>query len=69
MATTKQPLDPYRTTCICRDASGKEVGRVSATAQNASRYMETLVQHYGEISVEYVEDEYAWIGAALSRRV
>ena len=62
----KKQLDPHKTICVCK-SKGREVGRVAATAPNASAYMTELAQHYGELEVEYVEDEVAAMVSNLLR--
>lgn len=49
------PLDPHKTICVCK-ANGTEVGRIAATAHNATDYMAGLAKTYGGITVDYVED-------------
>ncbi len=48
-------LDPNNTICVLKH-DGKEVGRIAATAKNASQYINGLASHYGELKMEYVED-------------
>lgn len=67
MSDEQKPLNPYKTTCVCK-FQGREVGRIAATAPNAADYIQGLASHYGELQVEYVEDENAWISAALHTR-
>lgn len=53
--------------CVLKDSTGKEVGRVAATASNASTYMETLTRHYGTLNVTYEQDaDAAMISRMLS---
>ena len=62
----KQPLDPYKTMCVCRH-NGKEVGRIAAASPKAEAYITHLAQHHGSIQVEYVEDELnAMLSTALN---
>lgn len=51
----KEPLDPHKTICVCYH-NGKEVGRIAATARNASAYMTELASVYGDLQVDYEED-------------
>lgn len=57
------PLNPENTICICKH-EGREVGRIAATAPNASEYMQTLAEHYKTMTVDYEEDKDA---AMISR--
>ena len=61
MSNTKQ-LDPDNTVCIVKH-NGKEVGRIAATAPNASDYITGLVSHYGNgVTVDYEESPTeAWV--------
>ena len=65
MSQDKKPLDPYKTMCVVKNDKGKEVGRVAATATNASDYITELVRHYGHVTVDYVHDENADLLAKL----
>lgn len=52
-------LDPKKTICIIKH-NGKEVGRIPATARNASAYINELVLNYKTgVTMEHVEDENA----------
>lgn len=59
--------DPYKTMLVCKH-DGKEVGRIPATAPNASAYMQELATHYGQLEVEYVHDENAGLLAQLHQQ-
>lgn len=48
-------LDPNKTICVVKH-KGREVGRIPATAK-AEAYITELARHYGDVEVEYVEDE------------
>lgn len=37
-------LDQHKTICAIRDSSGKEVGRIPATAPNATEYIDATVR-------------------------
>ena len=50
-------LNPNTTMCVAK-FKGKEVGRVAATAANASQYLQELASAYGELEVDYVEDQH-----------
>lgn len=52
----KKPLDPNKTVCVCKH-KGREVGRIAATAPNASDYLQELARQYGELQVDYEEQE------------
>ena len=64
MADLKKPLDPYKTILVAKH-NGREVGRIAATARNASAYLETLARQYGGLQVEAEEDETAGLLAGL----
>lgn len=60
------PLDPSRVICVIKH-NGREVGRVAATAPNASAYIQEMATAYGGCQVEYVEDaDAAMISRMLS---
>jgi hypothetical protein len=61
----KQPLQPHEVICVITH-DGKEVGRIAASAQNATDYFRELYRHYGNIQVEYVKDADA---AMISRMI
>lgn len=64
----QKPLDPYKTVCVCKH-EGVEVGRIAATAANASAYIDGLTRQYGSLTVDYVEDAtYAMVSSLLSGR-
>ena len=63
MPTT--PLNPHSTICVVKH-KGREVGRIAATAPNASAYISELARSYKGCTVDYVEDEDA---AMISRMV
>ena len=68
MADDKKPLDPQKTVCVVRH-KGKEVGRVAASARNATEYINALGREYGDLNVEYVEDEtYAMVDRLVRGR-
>lgn len=50
--------NPYAQICVCKH-NGKEVGRIAASAKNASQYIDDLVRTHGPITIEYEEDEIA----------
>jgi len=52
----KESLDPNHVMLVIKDKTGKEVGRIAATAPNAREYMETLARFHNGITVDYVED-------------
>jgi len=56
-----------KTICVVKH-DGKEVGRIPATADNASAYMEELAKHYGGVQVEYEQNEDAGLLALLHSR-
>lgn len=49
-------MKPQKVVCVVKK-DGKEIGRVAATAPNAIAYVDNLVRHHGNCSIEYVEDE------------
>ena len=58
MATEKKAaqMDPAKTICVVKH-NGKEVGRIAATAPNASAYITGLVQRHREgVTVDYEEN-------------
>lgn len=57
-------LDPNKTILICK-FEGKEVGRIAASAKNAEAYVTELGKHYGELQIDYEEDNNAWLSAAI----
>jgi hypothetical protein len=60
-------LNPANTICVVRTPDGKEVGRIAATAKNASEYLQTLATTYKECQVTYEEDaDAAMISRMLS---
>lgn len=58
-----EPLDPSNTIIIAKH-KGREVGRIAATARNASQYLQELASHYGELTCDYEENKDA---AMISR--
>jgi hypothetical protein len=60
-------MDPNKTILVCKH-EGREVGRIAATAPNASAYVQTLAEHYKSMTVDYVRDENAWLFAAMRGR-
>ena len=46
---------------------GREVGRIAATAHNASAYVQGLASHYKQVEVDYVYDENAGLLAMLNK--
>jgi hypothetical protein len=67
MPEDQKPMDPHKTVCVCKDKNGKEVGRIAASARNAPDYIQELASHYGEMTVEYVEDAtYAMVSQLFS---
>lgn len=63
-----EPLEPSKTVCVVKH-EGKEVGRIAASAKNASDYIQELALHCGRqggsVTVDYERDENAWLYAAL----
>ena len=59
-----EELHPHKIICVAR-VQGKEVGRIPATAPNASEYLEQLASHYGELQVAYEPDPTEGLLAAL----
>ena len=58
-------LNPANTVCVVKH-EGREVGRVAATAANASAYIQELTSHYKNVTVDYIEDaDAAMIGRML----
>ena len=60
-------LDPNKTICVVKH-DGKEVGRIPASADNASDYITELTKLYGGVHVDYEPDENAWLLAAMHSR-
>lgn len=53
----KTPIDPNNAICVIKH-NGREVGRIAATARNASAYIQTLASHYKDgVTVDYEEDK------------
>jgi hypothetical protein len=53
----KEPLNPNNVMLVIKDKTGKEVGRIAATAPNARDYIETLGRTHDGLTIDYVEDE------------
>ena len=51
-----EPMNPENTICVVKNQEGKEIGRIAATAPNASQYIEELMLHSGGGTVDYIED-------------
>lgn len=51
----KKDMDPNNTILVIKH-NEKEVGRIAATASNASLYIEKLGRHHGSLTIDYVED-------------
>jgi hypothetical protein len=64
MSTRQKPRDPHKTILVCKH-TGREVGRIPATAANASDYVQTLASHYGELTVDYEDDPTGGLLAAI----
>lgn len=66
---TTPPMDPQNTICVIRNNAGEELGRIAATASNASEYINTLIQRArgGTVSCEEDKDA-AMISRLISRR-
>ena len=60
----KKPLDPYKTICVCYH-KGKEVGRIPAASERAERYINELVQSYGDLDIKYEENPTGGLLVAL----
>lgn len=63
----QQPLNPNNTVLVVKNKDGKEIGRIAATAPNATDYLNELARHYKEMSVDYEEDaDYAMVSRLFS---
>lgn len=64
---SQETLALHKTVLVAKTADGKEVGRIAATAPNASDYLHELARHYGGLKVDYEEDEdYAMVSRMLN---
>lgn len=64
MTKNSQQLNPDTTICIVKH-DGKEIGRIAATAPNASEYINELVRYYKTgVTLDYEENA---TEASLSR--
>lgn len=50
---------------VVKTRDGREVGRVPASALNASAYIEELTRFYGDVQIVQEQDKDAWLYAAL----
>jgi hypothetical protein len=68
MPENKQPMDPYRTICVLY-VKGKEVGRIPATAKNATAYIDEMTRLHvtpgTSMEVKYEEDPTGGLLASL----
>lgn len=64
VAEEQPQMRPEKTMLVCKH-NGKEVGRIPATAHNASKYVEELALHYKEMTVDYEYNEHAGMLALL----
>lgn len=61
-------INPKDTVLVIKH-DGKEIGRIAAIDPNASDYMTELTRHYGELTVDYVEDKtFAMVSRLFSSR-
>ena len=60
-------LDPHKTIAVLRH-KGRKVGRIPATARNATRYIDEMVRQYGELQIDYVPDTTGGVLAMLHTR-
>lgn len=64
-----QPLDPHKIIVVIKDSTDAEVGRIPATAPNASAYIDATVRaHPPKCTVDYEQDENASLLAMLHSR-
>lgn len=68
MDTQTPQMDPSSIICVIKNSDGKEVGRIAATAANATLYINELGRHYGSLTIDYEQDsDAAMISRMLSR--
>lgn len=51
----EKQVNPYDVMCVIKH-EGKEVGRIAASAPNASDYIDRLVSRYGHLTVDYEQN-------------